>query len=274
MAILISTGLKNKILGKKINLVSNSDFATSASGWVGTDASLSITSESLTIVNDSNATGKATQAITVVPNRVYIVSAKVKAGTSSVRFKIGTSVDDSAYFTDTISTSTSFVEIKTYFVPSSNDCVITLENVSATAGDISYADDIFVYDSAYSLRDIFKNFYIKIYDGTPPSTPDVAPTGNELCTVSVDGLGNGLSFDDNVDGFLSKPATQDWRGGVTTSGTATYFRIVDKSDNGADSTIYERIQGTIGVSGDFSLSNSNLVSGNDFVIGQFRLFMY
>ena len=104
--------------------------------------------------------------------------------------------------------------------------------------------------------------FIKIYTGTAPASADDAETGTLLCTISVDGLGGGISFDTNAtSGSLYKAPGEAWQGTVGNGGgVAGYYRHIGASDTGVSSTTEPRIQGSIGVSGaDMNFSDTTLV---------------
>ena len=116
-----------------------------------------------------------------------------------------------------------------------------------------------------SFRGALDGGVIRIYDGTPPASPnDAVPSGATLlCEVTVDDSGTGLSFEaDASQGSLLKAAGENWEGSVQTSGTATWFRFVPSADGGLESTSALRFQGTVEqVGGDLNLSSTGLTSG-------------
>lgn len=115
-----------------------------------------------------------------------------------------------------------------------------------------------------SLKEQLDGGFIKIYAGTVPSTADDAlGSATLLCTISVNSTGAGINFDTAASaGVLSKAPAEVWSGVNTATGTATFFRHVAATDNGALSTTAPRIQGAIGTSGsEMNLSSVNLVSG-------------
>lgn len=113
-----------------------------------------------------------------------------------------------------------------------------------------------------SLKGAFDGGLIKVFDGTPPSSPDDAEVGTLLWTISVDGDGTGLVFDSTPVGrALVKPAAATWQG-ATVAGTPTYYRLVAAGDTGAGSTSQPRVQGSVGaVPGvDLYMTNPTLVT--------------
>lgn len=137
---------------------------------------------------------------------------------------------------------------------------LTVATGSIIASDDAGESVTIVALQGNSLRDIFKDCTIKIYNGTQPTSPD-SSLGGATClaqiTVSsgafVSGaVGNGLEFGAASAGVLSKNTSETWSGTALVTGTATWFRIyANAADTGAaDSTyIYPRIDGAIGTSG-------------------------
>ena len=119
-----------------------------------------------------------------------------------------------------------------------------------------------------SLKDALDGFVIRAYSGPEPATADAAiaasPTNVLLCTLSVDDTGTGGTFDGTpTGGILSKNSTETWIGEIIANGTASFFRMVDPSDTGAESLLLNRLQGSVGlVNADF------LVRDVVFVIGE------
>lgn len=116
-----------------------------------------------------------------------------------------------------------------------------------------------------SFRGALNGGVIRIYDGTPPSSPnDAVPSGSTmLAEISVDDDGTGLNFEsDASQGTLLKASSENWEGTVDASGTATWFRFVPSSDGGDQSNTALRMQGTVGQAGaDMNLSSTSLSSG-------------
>ena len=103
--------------------------------------------------------------------------------------------------------------------------------------------------------------FLKIYEGAVPADADASlGAAGLLCTLSVDGLGTGLTWETNaISGVLSKTTAETWQGTNTDSGTASFFRFVTASDTGASSTTEMRIQGTVGLVGaELNLSSVTL----------------
>jgi len=103
--------------------------------------------------------------------------------------------------------------------------------------------------------------FLKIYEGAVPADADASlGAAGLLCTLSVDGLGTGLTWESAaVSGVLSKTVAETWQGTNTDSGTASFFRFVTAADTGAASTTEMRVQGTVGLVGaELNLSSVTL----------------
>lgn len=110
---------------------------------------------------------------------------------------------------------------------------------------------------------------LKIFAGAMPSTADADSSAlTVLCTISLDATGTGITFASTVSaGILAKNASEIWRGQITATGTASFFRWMAISDTGTLSTTEKRVQGTVGLAGaDLNFSSLNFVSGNYKVI--------
>lgn len=128
-----------------------------------------------------------------------------------------------------------------------------------------------------SLKSQLDLGFLKIYEGTPPDSPDDAFDAKAdetlLCTISVDGLGTGLTFEAlAVDGVLSKEASETWKGTNAATGTAQWYRFVGAADDGLASTSQPRIQGSVGTAGaDLNLSDVALVAAEEQVINHYAV---
>lgn len=103
--------------------------------------------------------------------------------------------------------------------------------------------------------------FLNIYEGAVPADADAAlDTANLLCTLSVDGLGTGLTWEASaVSGVISKTVAETWQGTNVDSGTASFFRFVQPADTGAASTTELRVQGLVGLVGaELNLSSVTL----------------
>lgn len=133
-----------------------------------------------------------------------------------------------------------------------------------------------------SLKDIFKDGILKIYNGTQPSSPDSSIGGAtplvEITVASGTWVAgspeNGLEFGTASSGAIAKSSAV-WSGTVASSGTAGWFRFyANASDAGAaDSThIYPRIDGSVGTSGrELNMSSTSLTAAATVTIDTFEI---
>lgn len=124
-----------------------------------------------------------------------------------------------------------------------------------------------------SLKAALDTGLIKIYSGTVPATADAAVSGDAtlLCTVSVDGLGGGLSLEATAaSGQIQKSAAEVWKGTAQANELATWFRFSPSTDDGSESATIKRLQGTVAQAGaDMNLANPVLITGADQKIDYF-----
>ena len=114
------------------------------------------------------------------------------------------------------------------------------------------------------LRNLLTGSVIRIYSGPAPATADAAlGSAVLLVEISVNGSGSGVSFESTVsNGTLTKSLSEVWNGTCVETGTASFFRMVQPTDDGLSSTVDPRIQGTVAVSGaDMNITQPNLTNG-------------
>jgi len=118
-----------------------------------------------------------------------------------------------------------------------------------------------------SLKTTMALGFIHIYSGTAPTDADSAigsvGTNTLLCTISVDGLGTGLTMDTAAaTGVLAKAPAEVWKGTNLASGTASFYRHVAANDTGTLSTTEARLQGDIAVvNAEMNFTNVVLTNG-------------
>lgn len=103
-------------------------------------------------------------------------------------------------------------------------------------------------------------FYIDIYTGTRPSTPDTAATGTKLARFTAASAAK-MHLDDSVTaGVIAKEPSEVWGATGLANGTAGYYRLVTSSDDGTTtSTTAVRIDGVIATSGgDLNMSSTTI----------------
>lgn len=107
-------------------------------------------------------------------------------------------------------------------------------------------------------------FYIDIYTGARPASPDAAATGTKLARITA-AAGAKMHLEAAVTsaGSIPKETTETWAGTGLANGTAGYFRVVTDSDDGTTlSTTAVRIDGTIATSGaDMNMTSTTIASG-------------
>jgi hypothetical protein len=122
-----------------------------------------------------------------------------------------------------------------------------------------------------SFKTLFATAEIRIYSGAVPATADAA-AGTVIATVTEAGDAALVWAASAAAGVLAKGAAA-WAdsSGSNAGGVATYYRLVTKSDtDGADTTTYPRVQGTVGVgSGDMNLGNATLAASTTFTLEVF-----
>jgi len=260
-----STGLRNKLLGVTQNILSNPTFESGTSGWSGTNATMQSVSggkegNALQITNSTDTNGIVYQDITAKVGREYRLDCYVKAGTSGVTLKIGTPSDNDKYYTSQEITDTANWTHLVYIFESEDDMLrVSFTLSSATSGDNAYVDEVNLYDNASSIKEIFNKSKLKIYTGTQPSSADDAPTGTLLVEITVNGTGQGLTFDDAVNGIIKKNSQEIWSGTAVATGTAGWFRLQSYNDPESLSETAERIDGAIATSGaELNMSNTTI----------------
>jgi hypothetical protein len=268
MAFRRSTGLRNKLLGKEINILSNPTFDSGTSGWSTSNAAIAsvaggYSNNAVEITNSSTVKGQLYQIVNVKVGREYKFDGYIKAGTSSVRLMIGTPTTPDLYYDSGVySDNANWGHQVFYFEATDSQVQITVQLESTTSGDNGYADEMYLYDEASSIKEIFKNGKIKIYSGTQPASANDAPTGTLLVTITVNGTSQGISFNEASNGSISKNPTEVWSGTAVASGTAGWFRLQTYGDTESLSEADERIDGAIATSGaELNMSNTYISAG-------------
>jgi hypothetical protein len=136
-----------------------------------------------------------------------------------------------------------------------------------------------------SLKDVFKDGVLRIYNGTQPTSPNDGLGGATMlvaiskasATFTSGAVAAGLEFGPAALGVLSKitsPADV-WSGTIAASGTAAWFRFYANATDagGADTTyIYPRIDGAVGTSGkELNMSSVSLVAAATCTIDTFAI---
>lgn len=271
MPLRLSTGLRNKLLGQKTNLLSNGSFDSATTGWTGSGATLSSASggqsgNCLTITNSGAAKGAAYADITTRVGRVYLLTYYFDLGTGAAggSIKIGTTADDDAIFTSPAAhTDTDWTQKMVAFVATETTTRITLVNESTTSGETAKFDTLVCEELVEGLKNIMHGAKINIYSGSQPADADTAASGTLLVTISLSGGATGFSWDEPSAGAISKPSGDTWQGTAVATGTAGWFRLYEDGDTPASSsTAFARIDGSVATSGgQLNMSSTAITSG-------------
>jgi hypothetical protein len=158
---------------------------------------------------------------------------------------------------------------------------ITFATGTVAGTEVALAGTVVAIARGGSLKDIFKDGQMHIYSGSQPSSPDAAVAGTLLLTVTesagafVHGaFDNALEFeDDPTDGEMEKASGETWQADGVAAGTAGYFRLVaNPTDNGAADTVLPRVDGSVGTSGaDLNMSTTTITVGATYTIDSFKL---
>jgi hypothetical protein len=155
---------------------------------------------------------------------------------------------------------------------------LTFATATVNTGEVFAAGTVLIACKGGSLRDVLKDGVLRIYTGSQPSSPDSAASGTLLMTVSnlagawvAGAFDNGLIFGTAASGAISKSTGQTWQATAAASGTAGWFRFIgNASDAGLASTSLPRIDGNVGTSGaDLQISSTTITSGATYTIDQF-----
>jgi hypothetical protein len=104
---------------------------------------------------------------------------------------------------------------------------------------------------AVAMKAVFDGGIIRVYSGPPPASPDLAPTGTHIGSITRAGVPDtdplaGLIFE-AAGPYLVKPTVTDWALRVDVNGTAGWWRLSADGDN-PDSVLLDtqRVDGVIG----------------------------
>lgn len=138
------------------------------------------------------------------------------------------------------------------------------------------ADICLVQLNTASVRELFQNSTIDIYDGSRPATADLTESGNKLLPITLNGGAfvagedtNGLNLGDFSGNTLKRAtdpetdATEVWKGDGIAAGTAGYARWYNNAKVAGASSSAIRMDGVVAVSG----ADLNMVNGTTIAIG-------
>jgi len=277
MALKFSTGLKNKLLGKTVDLVTNGVFDSDVSGW--TQTACTATSEAggpsgnaVKVTNNSAAAGHISQQITVKEGHAYLIEVYHKNGDTTGYIKVGTAVDDGSLVNTTIDAS-DWALHRFYVVATGTTLYITLGVGSSVDTEYTNFDEVKCLWLADSIEEIFKNSKISIFTGTQPSDADQAPTGTKLVDITTAGSGNfDLIFAEAEDGCITKKLDATWSGPAVADGVAGWFRLLTQGDSEDVSTEDCRIDGAIAESdAELVMPDTNITNTSVQTISTFKL---
>jgi len=286
MALRLSTGQRNRLLGINTTKVSNGTFASALTNWTsangfaqnGGSGANGTTGFARGTAGGSAAAQLRGDGITVRANRWYRLKFYIKktTGQSDGKVYVGTAAGGSQLLdTGTISTTLDAWTAKEYIfkTDANTTAYITLLSVDTATLYVDF-DEVALYSESKSLQDIFYKGFMEIYSGPQPSSANDAPTGTLLCTVYSNGTSEGLSFDDAVSGTIAKAAAETWSGTSTATGTAGWFRFKSAGDGGASSQTDERLDGSVATSGaQLNMSSTTVTSGAVQTISTFAITM-
>lgn len=256
MALRLSTGLRNKILGQAASVASNGTFDADTTGWTAVLATL--TSEAagqsgnhLQVAANSAAAGQAYQDIVTVIGRIYKLTCYFKAGTSATgSIQVGDAGDPDAIASLLALSDADWTQKTILFIATAVTTRITLQTDDPTNTETSLFDELVVDEVVDGIKEILRDCKIAIYSGVQPASADVAATGTLLVTISLDGGATGLSWGDAIAGVLSKLASETWQGTAVATNTAGWFRCYQAGDDPANAdTELARFDGSVSTSG-------------------------
>jgi hypothetical protein len=282
MALKLSTGLRNKLLGLSTNLITNGEFTSAATSWTATDATLLSAASGqdgncLEIAETGDANpGQAYQDFTTKIGRLYKLTYYFKKGTAdSGRVDVGTTGDPDALIVGVAHSDASFTKYTKYFEATSTTTRVTLESTDATSGETSLFDTVAVESVLDGFKAIMTDAKMNIYTGSQPADADSASTGTLLVTISDTAGSDGFQWNDAAAGSIGKLTAQTWSGTAVAGGTAGWFRVFEEDDTPADATTTgARFDGAIAVSGaELNISNTSVESSSTQTIssGSFTL---
>jgi hypothetical protein len=271
MPLRLSTGLRDKLIGAKANLVSNGTFNINTAGWTANNAILtaaaggSNASTGLEIANSGAAAGSASVDVTTRAGRIYVARFAFRKGTA-----VGGSIDigisgspkeifDGATLTDAALTSKAVA-----FVAQGATTRITLNNDSSVSGETAFFDDVVVEELLDGFNEIMRGSKINVYTGAQPTTANDAATGTLLFTITKGGDGvTGLEWTAASGGATAKPAGDTWAGTAINSGTAGWFRCYEEGDEpSAANTTNARFDGAVATAGaQINMTSTTIAAG-------------
>jgi hypothetical protein len=258
MPLRLSTGLRDKLIGAKANLVTNGSFDTNTTGWTASGATLSAgaggasSTTGLEIANSGASAGSAYVDLTTRVGRVYLAKVKFKKGTAvGGSIDIGTTAAPKSIYDGATETDAVLTQKQVAFVASATTTRFTLNNDSAVTGETVLFDDVVIEEILDGFTEIMRGCKINVYTGAQPTTANDVATGTLLFTVTKGGDGvTGLEWNPASAGAASKPSGDSWAGTAVAAGTAGWFRCYEEGDDPATaSTTNARFDGAVATTG-------------------------
>ncbi|MEE4114405.1 MAG: hypothetical protein V2I40_16415 [Desulfobacteraceae bacterium] len=247
MALKLSTGLRNKMLGMigEVKAQIAEDTYTSNLAFVdGGAGSDTITDDGSNFITAGFAPG----------DKIFVYGATT--GDNDTAFANGVTLTGVAAGTLTFATGT----------------VNTAEAFAATTRIVAC--------DGGALKNVFQDGILKIYSGSQPASPDSAASGTLLLQITVSAgafvagaFDNGLEFGDAASGAIAKATGETWQGLGIAAGTAGWFRLcANATDAGAASTSLPRIDGSVGTSNaDLNMTTTTITVGATYTVDSFTL---
>jgi len=240
MALRLSTGLRNKMLGYQ---------AECSAVLVGTGANVSLVS------------GGAS-ADTITDTGTSFITQGFRAGQKVTIIGATTPTNDGSFLVTDITAGT-----------------LTLGIGDLAGSEALASGGVLVQAHGGSFRDLFMDSIIRIFSGSQPVNADTAESGSLLVEITLDGAAfvagaeaNGLTLDEPSSGTLSKPAAANWQGTGILSGSMGWFRMYSNEVTSGASTTAVRLDGSIAASGSqFIVASTTVVAGATSTINTFVL---
>ncbi len=268
MALRLSTGFRNKILGQAASIALNGSFTTDTTSWTAVAATLASvgsgqSGNALEVTSSGAALGQAYQDVTTIIGRMYKLTCYFKKGTSDFgSIQVGDSGDPNAIAESGALNDAGWTLKTIVFIATAVTTRITLETTDADSGETSLFDELVVDEIMDGVKAILRGCKIAIYSGTQPVDADSVATGTLLVTISLDGGATGLSWGEAVAGVLSKAVAETWQGTAVATNTAGWFRCYQSGDVPADAeTVLARFDGSVSTSGaQLNMSSTAIVN--------------
>ncbi len=256
MALRLSTGFRNKILGQAVSIALNGSFTTDTTSWTAVASTLASVASgqsgnALEVTSSGAALGQAYQDVTTIIGRIYKLTCYFKKGTSDFgSIQVGDSGDPNAIAESGALNDASWTLKTIVFIATAVTTRITLETTDADSGETSLFDELVVDEIMDGVKAILRGCKIAIYSGAQPADADSVAIGTLLVTISESSGATGLTWGDALAGVLSKAASETWSGVAVDTNTAGWFRCYQSGDDPAlAETELARFDGSVSTSG-------------------------